>query len=117
MSYGFFKVLCVPYLNWNKKCCIYIVIFYCHSAYISKFKLSINNSVLWLLLLGVPDSDDDEVDCVTSKDIENAKLKKEEEELSKIASGIGKVFLKNVQEREKMKQWKAANLDPRNASR
>ncbi|KAG8188427.1 hypothetical protein JTE90_007995 [Oedothorax gibbosus] len=45
------------------------------------------------------------------------RLKKEEEELSKIATGIGKVFLKNVQEREKLKAWKKANLDPRNASR
>lgn len=30
---------------------------------------------------------------------------------------MGKVFLKEVKEREKIKQWKAANLDPRNASR
>lgn len=67
-------------------------------------------------MAGVPDSDD-EVDGMTAKEIEDAKLKKEEEELAKIASGIGKVFLKNVQEREKFKQWKAANLDPRNASR
>lgn len=65
----------------------------------------------------MPDSDEEVVDGMTAKDIEDAKLKKEEEELSKIASGIGKVFLKNVQEREKIKQWKAANLDPRNASR
>lgn len=67
-------------------------------------------------VVGVPDSDD-EVDGMTAKELEDAKLKKEEEELTKIASGIGKVFLKNVQEREKFKQWKAANLDPRNASR
>ncbi|XP_023019260.2 actin binding LIM protein Uncoordinated 115a isoform X2 [Leptinotarsa decemlineata] len=64
---------------------------------------------------GVPDSDEDEIDGRNSKELEN--IKKEEEELTKIASGIGKVFLKNVQEREKLKQWKAANLDPRNASR
>lgn len=44
-------------------------------------------------------------------------MKKEEKELSKIATGIGKVFLKNVHEREKIKKWKAAHLDPRNASR
>lgn len=69
-----------------------------------------------IFVLGVPESDD-EVDGVITKEVEHAKLKKEEEELTKIASGIGKVFLKNVQEREKMKQWKAANLDPRNASR
>ncbi|CAG9861145.1 unnamed protein product [Phyllotreta striolata] len=65
---------------------------------------------------GVP-SDEDEVDNAKEGDIQDEKLKKEENELSKIASGIGKVFLKNVQEREKFKQWKAANLDPRNASR
>lgn len=74
-------------------------------------------SFCYIFLLGVTDSDEEEVDGVTLKDVEDAKLKKEEEELSKIASGIGKVFLKNVQEREKFKQWKAANLDPRNASR
>nr|CAH7727599.1 unnamed protein product [Callosobruchus chinensis] len=66
---------------------------------------------------GVQDSDEDEVDGVPAKAVDDVKLKKEEEELSKIASGIGKVFLKNVQEREKIKQWKAAHLDPRNASR
>lgn len=63
------------------------------------------------------DSDEDEVDGKTAKEIEDEKLKREEEELSKIASGIGKVFLKNVQEREKVKKIKAAHLDPRNASR
>ncbi|RZC35201.1 actin-binding LIM protein 3, partial [Asbolus verrucosus] len=66
---------------------------------------------------GVPDSDEDEVDGLSAKEVEDLKLKKEEEELSKISSGIGKVFLKNVQDREKLRQWKAANLDPRNASR
>lgn len=48
---------------------------------------------------------------------EDPHLKKEEEELSKIASGIGKIFLKTVQEREKFRKWKRANIDPRNASR
>ena len=43
------------------------------------------------------------------------KLKREEEELSKISSGIGKVFLKSVQEREK--QRRMTNMDPRRASR
>jgi actin-binding LIM protein len=42
---------------------------------------------------------------------------KEEEELSKIETGMGKVFLQNVREREKLRQWKLAHLDPRNASR
>ncbi|XP_044753650.1 actin-binding LIM protein 1 isoform X3 [Coccinella septempunctata] len=66
---------------------------------------------------GVQDSDEDEVDAVNSKEAIDPKLKKEEEELSKIASGMGKVFLKEVQEREKIKLYKAAHLDPRNASR
>ncbi|XP_022253548.1 actin-binding LIM protein 1-like [Limulus polyphemus] len=48
---------------------------------------------------------------------EDPRLKKEEEELSKIASGIGKVFLKTVQEREKIRAWKKSHIDPRNASR
>ncbi|XP_066998828.1 actin-binding LIM protein 2 isoform X3 [Anabrus simplex] len=71
---------------------------------------------------GVPSSDEeDEVDGKEKKDegemTEDVKLKKEEEELSKIATGIGKVFLQNVREREKLRQWKLAHLDPRNASR
>ncbi|XP_076317622.1 actin-binding LIM protein 2-like isoform X2 [Tachypleus tridentatus] len=48
---------------------------------------------------------------------EDPRLKKEEKELSKIASGIGKVFLKTVQEREKIRAWKMTHIDPRNASR
>lgn len=66
---------------------------------------------------GVPDSDEEEVDSKTWKEVEDARLKREEEELSKIATGIGKVFLKEVKEREKLKKIKMANLDPRNASR
>ncbi|KAI5715983.1 hypothetical protein M8J77_025597 [Diaphorina citri] len=70
---------------------------------------------------GVPVSDDeeDEVDHVETNDKGEPlhKLKKEEEELSKIASGIGKVFLRNVREREKMQKWKQSHMDPRNASR
>ncbi|XP_022245888.1 uncharacterized protein LOC106462812 [Limulus polyphemus] len=48
---------------------------------------------------------------------EDPRLKKEEEELSKIATGIGKVFLKTVKEREKIRAWKKTHIDPRNASR
>lgn len=44
-------------------------------------------------------------------------LSKEEKELSKIATGIGKIFLNTLKEREKLRAWKKANLDPRNASR
>nr|XP_027234715.1 actin-binding LIM protein 1-like isoform X1 [Penaeus vannamei] len=49
--------------------------------------------------------------------VEDPKLKREEEELSKIATGIGKVFLQQVKERERIRAWKATHLDPRNASR
>ncbi|KAI4461954.1 actin-binding lim protein [Holotrichia oblita] len=68
---------------------------------------------------GVPNSDEEDVvDGETdSKEVKDEQLKKEEAELTKISSGMGKVFLKEVKEREKIKQWKAANLDPRNASR
>ncbi|XP_023215767.1 actin-binding LIM protein 3-like [Centruroides sculpturatus] len=48
---------------------------------------------------------------------EDPQLKKEEEELAKIATGIGKVFLKTVKERERIRAWKRIHLDPRNASR
>ncbi|CAG7720658.1 unnamed protein product [Allacma fusca] len=60
--------------------------------------------------------DEDEVDSVFKPE-DDPKLKKEEEELSKIATGIGKVFLQNVKEREKLRAWKMSHLDPRNASR
>ena len=58
--------------------------------------------------------DDDETD---QNQIGDPQLKKEEQELSKITSGIGKVFLKTVHEREKVRSWKRAHMDPRNASR
>lgn len=48
---------------------------------------------------------------------DDPQLRKEEEELSKIANGIGKIFLQTLKEREKLRAWKRANLDPRNASR
>ncbi|KAL6952782.1 Actin-binding LIM protein 3, partial [Sarracenia purpurea var. burkii] len=60
--------------------------------------------------------DEDEVDRVEKHDSQD-KIKKEEEELSKIASGIGKVFLQNLKEREKLQKWKQSHIDPRNASR
>lgn len=50
-------------------------------------------------------------------EVTDPQLKKEVQELSKIESGIATVFLKNVKDREKLNQWKRANLDPRNASR
>ena len=44
-------------------------------------------------------------------------VQREEAELAKISSGIGKVFLQQVREREKIRAWRATHLDPRNASR
>lgn len=38
-------------------------------------------------------------------------------ELEKINSGMSKVILKDIKERQKYKVWKQSNLDPRNASR
>lgn len=48
---------------------------------------------------------------------EDPRLRKEKNELLKISTGIGKVFLKSVKEREKIRAWKMSHLDPRNASR
>lgn len=61
--------------------------------------------------MNIDDSDDDD------SSNEDPQLKREEEELSKIASGIGKIFLKTVKERERFRAWKRANLDPRASSR
>ncbi|XP_058466451.1 actin-binding LIM protein 3 isoform X1 [Malaya genurostris] len=67
---------------------------------------------------------DDEVDHQQAKSKENKenqterRLRKEEEELSKLkSSGMGKVILKDLQEHKKYETWKRENLDPRNASR
>lgn len=63
---------------------------------------------------GVQTSDDeDQVD----KAAENGELKKGEEELKKINSGMSTVILKDIKERQKYKVWKQNNMDPRNASR
>lgn len=44
-------------------------------------------------------------------------LKKEEEELQKINSGMGAVILKDLKEHAKYRKWKQQHMDPRNASR
>lgn len=65
---------------------------------------------------GVQNSDDeDQVD----KSADNAEphSRKGEEELKKINSGMSKVILKDIKERQKYHIWKKNNLDPRNASR
>ena len=66
---------------------------------------------------GVPDSEDeDEVDKKSIKEVEE-KLKKEQNELSKIDTGIAKVFLQDIEKDRENLRHKAANVDPRNASR
>lgn len=67
---------------------------------------------------GVQTSDTEE-DQVDKAEVENVapQLKREEEELKKINSGMSKVILKDIKERQKYKVWKQNNLDPRNASR
>jgi actin-binding LIM protein len=77
---------------------------------------------------GVQQSDDeDEVDNQgkprghkhqsPQEEVTDERLKKEAQELAKINTGMSKVLLKDLKERAKYKQWKQANLDPRNASR
>lgn len=66
---------------------------------------------------GVADSDEEEVNGRLNGTAGDPKLRREEQELAKIDSGIAQVFLKEVKEREKLQQWKRQNLDPRNASR
>lgn len=61
--------------------------------------------------------EEDEVDKAATKENEEPKLVKEVVELEKINSGMGKVILKDLKERQKYKIWKQHNLDPRNASR
>lgn len=60
--------------------------------------------------------DDDSANSLNGLE-DHTQFRKEEEELSKIANGIGKIFLQTLKEREKLRAWKRANLDPRNASR
>ncbi|XP_072751283.1 uncharacterized protein Unc-115a isoform X6 [Anoplolepis gracilipes] len=70
---------------------------------------------------GVPASDDEDdvVDNKTTTYIKEAeqKLKKEQDELSKIDTGIAKVFLQDREKDRENLRHRAANVDPRNASR
>ncbi|XP_076244651.1 actin binding LIM protein Uncoordinated 115a isoform X5 [Calliopsis andreniformis] len=67
---------------------------------------------------GVPASDDeDEVDNKGYIKEAEEKLKKEQDELSKIDTGIAKVFLQDREKDRENLRHKAANVDPRNASR
>ncbi|KYN01897.1 Actin-binding LIM protein 1 [Cyphomyrmex costatus] len=67
---------------------------------------------------GVPASDDeDEVDNKTYIKEAEQKLKKEQDELSKIDTGIAKVFLQDREKDRENLRHRAANVDPRNASR
>lgn len=63
---------------------------------------------------GVQASDDeDQVDNM----VKDVHVKKTEEELKKINSGMSQVLLKDYKEKQKQKIWRMNNLDPRNASR
>ncbi|XP_012524059.1 actin-binding LIM protein 2 isoform X5 [Monomorium pharaonis] len=67
---------------------------------------------------GVPTSDDeDDVDNKTYIKEAEQKLKKEQDELSKIDTGIAKVFLQDREKDRENLRHRAANVDPRNASR
>ena len=44
-------------------------------------------------------------------------MKRHEEELSKISSGIGKVFLQTIKQTERIKNAKLQNIDPRSADK
>ncbi|XP_031637190.1 actin-binding LIM protein 3 isoform X4 [Contarinia nasturtii] len=68
---------------------------------------------------GVPVSDDeDEVDHANGDaNTQDDLLKREEEELKKIKSGMGAVILKDLKEHAKYRKWKQHHIDPRNASR
>ncbi|XP_071649871.1 actin binding LIM protein Uncoordinated 115a isoform X7 [Temnothorax americanus] len=67
---------------------------------------------------GVPASDDeDDVDNKTYIKEAEQKLKKEQDELSKIDTGIAKVFLHDREKDRENLRHRAANVDPRNASR
>ncbi|XP_020707933.1 actin-binding LIM protein 2 isoform X6 [Athalia rosae] len=67
---------------------------------------------------GVPASDDeDEIDNKGYIQEAEQKLKKEQAELSKIDTGIAKVFLQDREKDRENLRHRAANVDPRNASR
>lgn len=67
---------------------------------------------------GVPASDDeDEVDNKGYIQEAEQKLKKEQAELSKIDTGIAKVFLQDREKDRENLRHRASNVDPRNASR
>ncbi|XP_011312351.1 actin-binding LIM protein 2 isoform X5 [Fopius arisanus] len=64
-------------------------------------------------------NDKDILDGVQKNYIKEAeqKLKKEQDELSKIDTGIAKVFLHDIEKNRENLRHRAANVDPRNASR
>lgn len=90
--------------------------------------LNINKCYI-IILQGVSDDEDDATTDGTDrsdrldgerknyiKEVEQ-KLKKEEDELSKINTGIAKVFLQDIEKDRENLRHRAANVDPRNASR
>lgn len=48
---------------------------------------------------------------------EHRPLRREEEELQKINSGMGAVILKDLKEHAKYRKWKQSHMDPRKSSR
>lgn len=64
----------------------------------------------------VSDEELDETDKAVQEN-GNGQLQKEQHELEKINTGMSKVILKDLKERQKYKAWKQQNMDPRNASR
>lgn len=66
---------------------------------------------------GVQTSDDEDQVDKAAENGEPVVQVKGQVELEKINSGMSKVILKDIKERQKYKVWKQSNLDPRNASR
>lgn len=66
---------------------------------------------------GVQTSDDEDQVDKAAQNGETVEQVKGQVELEKINSGMSKVILKDIKERQKYKVWKQSNLDPRNASR
>lgn len=57
------------------------------------------------------------VRIITIHYVSSRPLKREEEELQKINSGMGAVILKDLKEHAKYRKWKQSHMDPRKASR
>lgn len=65
---------------------------------------------------GEEDDNETEEDMVEEVTMEE-KMRRNEEELKKISSGIGKVFLDTIQKTERIRSMRKTNIDPRSAAR